>query len=122
MAQDRQRRDGRRDGRALVDADNVPDVPRPQGQVVTSHRFLGRLSLTVSTEGITRTLLSVAAPPEYTLSPPEWSPTGEWFTVVDSASRILLVTVEQEPHVRFLVDGGGPAVTTATFTRLGSAS
>ena len=90
----------------------------PQGQLVESHVSLGRLTLTMTAGATKRTLLSVAVPREYSLSGPQWSPNGQWFTVVDSASRILVVTTGAKPTVRFLADGQAPAVTGATFARL----
>jgi hypothetical protein len=92
----------------------------PQGQVVEWHVSLGTLKLTLSTGATTRTLLSVAVPPEYSLSGPQWSPGGAWFSVVDSAARILVVTTGSTPKVRFLANGEGPVVTDTAFVRLGS--
>ena len=94
----------------------------PQGQVVESHTSAGRLRLTMSQGGVTRTLLTVAVPPTYSLSGPLWSPSGRWFTVVASASSVLLVTTGATASVRFLVDGAGPAVTDRSFARLAGSS
>ncbi len=90
----------------------------PHGQVVESHVSLDTLHLTMTVGSTKRTLLSVAVPPEYSLSGPAWSPSGEWFTVVDSAARILVVTTGTTSRVRFLADGESPAVTGRTFARL----
>ena len=90
----------------------------PQGQVVEWYVSLGTLKLTMSTGAKTRTLLSVAVPPEYSLSGPQWSPSGAWFSVVDSAARILVVTTGPTPRVRYLAEGEGPAVTDTAFARL----
>lgn len=90
----------------------------PQGQLVEWHVSLGTLKLTMSTGATSRTLLSVDVPPEYSLSSPEWSPSGAWFVMVDSAARILVVTTGASPRVRYLADGEGPAVSDGTFSRL----
>ena len=90
----------------------------PQGQVVQWHVTLGTLKLTMTTGASRRTLLTVAVPREYSFSRPQWSPSGAWFTVVDNAARILVVTTGSRPRVRFLADGEGPAVTDKTFIRL----
>ncbi len=94
----------------------------PQGQIVEWHVSSGTLSLTITTSGAKRTLLSVAVPPEYSLSGPAWGPSGAWFSVVDSASRILVVTTGSRSRVRFLADGESPAVTGRTFARLALSS
>ena len=94
----------------------------PQGQVVEWHVSLGTLKLRMTSGATTRTLLSVDVPPEYSLSSPEWSPGGKWFTVVDSAARILVVTTGPTPRVRYLAVGESPAVTERTFTRLAASS
>ncbi len=90
----------------------------PQGQVVEAHTSAGTLRVTMRQGDLTRTLLSVGVPPEYNLSSPQWSPSGRWFALVDSASRVLIVTTGATPRVRFLVDGAGPAVTERSFARL----
>ncbi|HSN03261.1 MAG TPA: hypothetical protein VLS91_07235 [Acidimicrobiales bacterium] len=90
----------------------------PQGQVVQWHVTLGTLTLTMTSGTSKRTLLRVAVPREYSLSRPQWSPSGAWFTVVDNAARILVVTTDSTPSVRFLADGEGPAVTDRAFARL----
>ena len=94
----------------------------PQGQVVEWYVSLGTLTLRMSTGATTRTLLSVDVPPEYSLSSPQWSASGAWFTVVDSAARILVVTTGATPSVRYLADGESPAVTDTSFARLASKS
>ena len=94
----------------------------PQGQIVEWHVSLGTMKLRMSTGAKTRTLLSVDVPPEYSMSSPQWSASGAWFTVVDSAARILVVTTGSKPLVRYLADGEGPAVTDTSFARLTSNS
>ncbi len=94
----------------------------PQGQVVEWHVSSGTLRLTMTTGGAKRTLLSLAVPQEYSLSGPAWGPSGAWFSVVDSASRILVVTTSSRSRVRFLADGESPAVTGRTFARLALSS
>ena len=97
---------------------NITTDLGPHGEELTWHTSLGTLRLTMTTGATSRTLLSVAVPPEYSLSGPQWSPSGQWFTMVDSASRILVVTTGASPKVRYLVDGQSTAVTETTFSRL----
>ncbi len=95
-------------------SDTTSDVG-PQGQVVSSHVFLGTLTLSLTSGSTKRTLLSVAVPTEYSMGDPAWSPNGRWFVLVDSVGRVLVVTTGASPSVGYLVDGASPAATDAVF-------
>lgn len=86
-------------------------VVGPDGEQVESVSKRGRLTMTMTAGGETRTLLSVPAPDTYTLGQPAWSPDGEWFVVKDDLDRLLLVTTT-DSTTRLLVESGfGQAVT-----------
>ena len=83
----------------------------PQGEKVSSKSENGRLTMKMSDQTGTRTLLAVDAPDTYAFGQPTWSPDGEWFIVKDDVDRLLLVTTADPSRTRVLVDGGyDPAV------------
>ena len=87
-------------------------VVGPRGEKITSRSENGRLTMTLSDQTGTRTLLAVDAPGTYTFGQPTWSPDGEWFIVKDDLDRLLLVTAADPSRTRVLIDGGyAPAVT-----------
>jgi len=91
---------------------NTPEViAGPRGERVTTKSENGRLTMKMSDQTGTRTLLSVGAPDTYTFGQPTWSPDGEWFIVKDDLDRLLLVTTADPSRTRVLIDGGyTPAV------------
>jgi hypothetical protein len=102
-----------------VPVDDIPPrteppttVVGPAGERITTVSERGRLTMTMSADGDTRTLLSVVAPDTYTFGQPVWSPDGEWFVVKDDLDRLLLVTTADDSTTRVLVESGfGQAVT-----------
>lgn len=102
-----------------VPADEIPpdaagraEQTGPNGERVTCEHGGGELTLTLTTDDGTRTLLSTAAPSTYCLHFPVWSEDGTWFIVEDDLDRLLLVTTGDPSTTRVLVDGGyWPAVT-----------
>ncbi|HUX03430.1 MAG TPA: hypothetical protein VMV53_00770 [Acidimicrobiales bacterium] len=91
--------------------------PGPQGQTLDVSVSFGRLRLTMRRAGVTRTLLTVTVPRDYTFSQVAWSPNGKWLVVQDSAARLLVITTGARTTTRLLVDGAtSPAVTNTSFT------
>jgi hypothetical protein len=89
-----------------------PTVVGPGREQVETVSERGRLTMTMTAGGETRTLLSVAAPDTYTFGQPAWSPDGEWFVVKDDLDRLLSVTTADDSTTRVLVEGGfGQAIT-----------
>ncbi|MCU0267748.1 MAG: hypothetical protein MUF83_03775, partial [Acidimicrobiales bacterium] len=81
-------------------------VPGPGGEVVTTTSARGTLTMTLTTDEGTRTLLSVGAPSTYTFGQPAWNGDGSWFVVKDDLDRLLLVTTAEPSQTRVLVEGG----------------
>jgi hypothetical protein len=87
-------------------------TPGPGGEVVRCDSTRGALTLTMTTDGDSRTLLSTGAPDTYCMGQPVWNGDGTWFVVKDDLDRLLLVTTGEPSTTRLLVDGGwGQAVT-----------
>jgi hypothetical protein len=88
------------------------DAVGPNGEIVTSSSRRGRLTVTLTTDQGTRSLLSVGAPTTYTFGLPVWNPEGGWFVVKDDLDRLLVVTITEPSQTRVLVQGGwGQAIT-----------
>jgi hypothetical protein len=88
--------------------------PGPNGEEVTCKNGGGKLTLLLTVDGRTRTLLSTAAPSTYCMHFATWNGDGSWFVVKDDLDRLLLVTTADPSVTRLLVDGGyWPAVTDA---------
>jgi hypothetical protein len=95
-------------------SDPPTEVPGPNGEVVTSSSSRGNLTVSLTADQGTRTLLSVGAPETYTFGPPAWSADAGWFVVKDDLDRLLVITTSEPSQTRVLVDGGwGAAVTDA---------
>ena len=89
-----------------------PTVVGPDGERIETRSERGRLTMTMTAGGETRTLLSVPAPDTYTFGQPVWSPDGEWFVVKDDLDHLLSVTTADDSTTRVLVEGGfGQAIT-----------
>lgn len=89
-------------------------APGPNGEIITSTSSRGTLTVTLTTDDDTRSLLSVGAPNTYTFGSPAWGPEGDWFVVKDDLDRLLVVTTGDPSQTRVLVEGGwGQAVTGA---------
>lgn len=94
-------------------------VKGPRGMSVTTRVNSGSLTISLVDGSVTRTLLKVGVPPNYSVNRPEWSPDGSWIVVEDSAARILVITTNAKSSTRILIDGGwGPAVTDRVFGNL----
>jgi hypothetical protein len=88
--------------------------PGPNGEEVTCKNGGGKLTLSLSVDGRSRTLLSTGAPSTYCMHGATWNEDGSWFVVKDDLDRLLLVTTTDPSTTRLLVDGGyWPAVTEA---------
>ncbi len=88
--------------------------PGPNGEEVTCKNGGGKLTLSLTVDGRSRTLLSTGAPSTYCMHRPTWNEDGSWFVVKDDLDRLLLVTTTDPSSTRLLVDGGyWPAVTGA---------
>ena len=88
--------------------------PGPNGEEVTCENGGGKVTLGLTVDGRSRTLLSTGAPRTYCMHLATWNEDGSWFVVKDDLDRLLLVTTADPPAVRLLVDGGyWPAVTKA---------
>ncbi len=88
--------------------------PGPNGEEVICKNGGGKLTLTLTVEGRSRTLLSTGAPSTYCMRFATWNEDGSWFVVTDDLDRLLLVTTADPAATRLLVDGGyWPAVTDA---------
>jgi hypothetical protein len=86
----------------------------PNGETVAFSSSRGRLTVTLTRGGTSRTLVSVGAPETYTFGQTAWSPDGSYFAVHDDLDRVLLVTTGADPEVLVVGEGGwGPAVTDA---------
>ncbi len=86
--------------------------PGPNGEEVTCKNGGGKLTLGLTVDGRSRTLLSTGAPSTYCMHLATWNADGSWFVVHDDAERLLLVTTADPSATRLLVDGGyWPAVT-----------
>lgn len=111
-------------GQVETVTDEIPDrsdppseALGPNGEVITSSSSRGNLTVTLTTDQGTRTLLSVGAPDTYTLSPPAWDPDGDWFVVKDDLDRLLIITTSNPSQTRILINGGwGAVVTNAELT------
>jgi hypothetical protein len=90
---------------AELNLDTHPTVS-PQGEQVTftSDPASGRVSVSLTNAGGTRTLLSATGPASYTygLTTAFWSPSWDWIAVDDG--RILVITATDPPVTRVLVD------------------
>lgn len=88
--------------------------PGPNGEEVTCKSGSGELTLSLTVDGRSRTLLSTGAPSTYCMHLPTWNEDGSWFVVKDDLDRLLLVTTADPSTTRLLVDGGyWPAITEA---------
>lgn len=88
--------------------------PGPNGEEVTCKNGGGKLTLSLTVDGHSRTLLSTGAPSTYCMHFATWNEDGSWFVVKDDLDRLLLVTTAEPSSTRLLVDGGySPAVTGA---------
>ena len=88
----------------------------PTGEKVALSTSDGTLRLTLKSGSTNRVLLSIAVPPNYSMSNLAWSPDGKWFVVEDSAGRLLSITTGASPVTRLLLDGGTePAVTDIAY-------
>ncbi len=91
-------------------------VQGPNGEEVRTISRRGNIALILKDVNGERTLLSVNAPTSYTLGPPSWSPTGDWFIVKDGIDRLLTITTNATPTVRILAKNAwGQAVTGRSF-------
>ena len=107
---------------ASGDVEQVPtaDVPKrpprspveavgPNGEKVTATSKGGRITVKLTTDAGTRTLLSVQGPEgSYQVSPgggPVWSPDGKWIVLDDG--RLLLITTDDPAKTRVLVSEVG---------------
>ena len=61
-----------------------------------------------SSQGSTRTLLSVDGPRDYRFADAQWSPDGEWVAVVDSEQRLLLIDAAGDAEPRLLAEDVAP--------------
>jgi len=94
-------------------------VKGPKGMSVTTTVGSGLWTMTLTSGTVTRTLLKVGVPPNYSVNRPEWSASGTWLVVEDSAARLLVITTDVKSTTRVLIDGGwGPAVTDQVFADL----
>jgi len=96
---------------------DVPDQPTPSpvpapgpgGQTVTYESENGTITVEVTSDAGTRTLLSATGPEgSYQVSPggqPVWSPGGDWIMLDDG--RLLLITTADPSQTRVLVDAVG---------------
>jgi hypothetical protein len=88
----------------------------PAGEKIDLTTSRGTMHLSLEIGSAKRELLSIAVPPNYSLSNSAWSPDGKWFVVQDSADRLLTVTTGANPVTRLLLDGGTePAVTGVAY-------
>jgi hypothetical protein len=86
----------------------------PNGEEVTCKNGGGKLTLSLTVDGQSRTLLSTRAPSTYCMHFAAWNDDGSWFVVKDDLDRLLLVTTADPSETRLLVEGGyWPAVTEA---------
>lgn len=95
-------------------------VPGPNGEIISSTSERGTLTLTLTTDEGTRSLLSVGAPNTYTFGSPVWGPDGTWFVVKDDLDRLLVVTTKVPSQTRVLVEGGWGQAVTGAELRSGS--
>jgi hypothetical protein len=96
---------------------DVPEKPTqspipavgPDGQTVTYESKSGTITVTLTSDAGTRTLLSATGPEGgYQVSPggqPVWSPDGDW--IVLDEGRLLLITTADPSQTRVLVDPVG---------------
>lgn len=96
---------------------DVPDEPTqspipavgPDGQTVTYESKSGTITVKLTSDAGTRTLLSATGPEgSYQVSPggqPVWSPDGDWIMLDDG--RLLLITTADPSQTRVLVDPVG---------------
>lgn len=93
---------------------DVPDNawPGPNGEEVACKNGGGKLTLSLTVDGRSRSLLSTGAPSTYCMHLATWNEDGSWFVVHDDLDRLLLVTAADPSTTRLLVDDGyWPAVT-----------
>ena len=88
--------------------------PGPNGEEVGCKNGGGKLTLSLTVDGRSRTLLSTGAPSTYCMHFATWNEDGSWFVVKDDLDRLLLVTTADPSTTRLLVESGyWPAVTEA---------
>lgn len=97
-----------------VASDDLPEPRTPDletgptvnsaGAVLMVENDGSNASLVVTENGETRTLLEASGSPEYDFKDPVWGPDESWALVDDS--RLLLVTVDDSPTTRILLEHG----------------